>query len=231
MGISCPVTGQENSWRARRWVFCISSSRQGLGNRALPSSIDSKMHIFGSLKSGLNSQTVASYPYCRSEVKAGVPEDDHTDSARHWGHPASNCLTLGSLLEVLLFLFSCCCLFTCFEVLLDPTDCANTESKPARVPWTWDSYSQWRIFPSLYPVSRLRHTHIPLPPLPAWWFYFPFTLSVRVSQLCMWNLLLDFPSWAFFSLFWRHKIMMHLHLMKICFLTVDEKSFSYKCYI
>lgn len=118
MGTSCPVTGQENSWRARRWVFCISSSRQGLGNRPLPSSIDSKMHIFGSLKSGLNSQTVASYPYCRSEVKAGVPEDDHTDSARHWGHPASNCLMLDSLLEVLLFLFCCCCCCFVYSLVL-----------------------------------------------------------------------------------------------------------------
>lgn len=26
------------------------------------------------------------------------------------------------------------------------------------IPWTWDSYSQWRIFPSLSTVSRLRHT-------------------------------------------------------------------------
>ena len=113
MIISCPVTGQKSSWRDCRWTVCINSPRQGIENRALPSFIDSKMHIFGSLKSGLLSQTMASYPYGGSEVKAGAPGDDHTASASHRGHPASDCLTLDFLLEV----------------LLDSTNCVNEERK------------------------------------------------------------------------------------------------------
>ena len=65
----------------------------------------------GRLKSGLLSQTMASYLYCGSEVKAGAPGDDHTASTSHRGHPASDCLTLDFLLEV----------------LLDSTNCVNAE--------------------------------------------------------------------------------------------------------
>lgn len=55
-------------------------------------------------------------------------------------------------------------------------------------------------------VSRLGHTYS-LAFLFSEWLYFSFTLSVRVSQLCMWGgLLLDFPSWAFYlSYFWYIK--------------------------
>lgn len=89
-------------------------SQAGTGNRVVPSSIDSKTHIWGSLKSELLSRSMASYHYCRSKVKAGVPRDDPSASASHQGSPSLR-LTLDSLLEV----------------LLDRTDCAHLKSRAA----------------------------------------------------------------------------------------------------
>lgn len=141
------MTGQVSSWRDCRQVTCTQSPRQGTGKRALLSSIDPKIHSFGSLKSGLLSHQwhyVITVSLKQRQVFQKMTTPLLPDIG---GHSASDCMTLDSLIEV----------------PLDHTDCANSESKPVWIPHGWGPSCQggFSIPPSSMKGERLRFPCLP----------------------------------------------------------------------